>query len=436
MGFPERLRVGPPSEGSGRRSAGWPAALPIGRLAGILLPALALSGPALASAITVQSATYGGSCGIVADNAGSQVKAACNGSQTCSYRVDYQRLGDPAPGCPKTFVALYSCAGSPSIRTAWVPSEAGSGRMAVLDCQGVNPPSTTARLAPVPPMPSTIEESELGVPGVWYLPGKQGMAYFENGAIAQLTVEEWDRDGVVISRQDVDGPSAGLSAIYRGTIASDGIANPSVLWTWAGHGQTLGTFTASFHTVTLAEAKAGAKAEEVPANVQNKDADKFKDLRWYLAGAALGDPDMEADAGFFLAAGAGYPHDFATAFRLFSAAAAQGETTGEVDLGYMFAQGWPGHPPDMAKAKAWFAKAGPVGAKAAEQVAESQKQEAAKAQLNSQSAAAVLGVLGAMLGSGDSDGGAPQSDNEGYSVGAALQQQQYLANHDYGWNGQ
>jgi hypothetical protein len=435
MGFPERLRVGPPSGHPGRRSAGRPAGLPIGRFAGVLLPALALSGPALASAITVQSATYGGSCGIVADNAGSQVKAACNGSQTCSYRVEYQRLGDPAPGCPKTFVALYSCAGSPGIRTAWVPSEAGFGRIAVLDCQAVNPPSPTARLAPVPPMPSTIEESELGVPGLWYLPGRQGMAYFANGAIAQLTVEEWDRDGVVIARQDVDGPSAGLSAIYRGTIASNGITDASVLWTWAGHGQTLWTFTATFHAVTLAEAKAGAKAEEVPANVQNQAADKFKDLRWYLAGAALGDPDMEADAGFFLAAGAGYPHDFATAFRLFSAAAAQGETTGEVDLGYMYAQGWPGHPPDMAKAKAWFAKAGPVGVKAAEQVAERQKQEAAQVQANARAASAAVGVLGALVGSGGSDGEDPAQQN--YDNNSQwLQGQQLLANEPDTWNGQ
>ena len=73
--------------------------------------------PARSLGISVQSATYGASCGIQADNAGASVKAFCDGSERCEYLVNARVLGDPKYGCKKDFVVRYACqgAGSPGL---------------------------------------------------------------------------------------------------------------------------------------------------------------------------------------------------------------------------------------------------------------------------------------------------------------------------------
>ena len=60
--------------------------------------------------IWVKTATYGGNCANVAPgNASDAVRRACNGKMKCNFKVDVGRLGDPANGCAKDFVALYQC---------------------------------------------------------------------------------------------------------------------------------------------------------------------------------------------------------------------------------------------------------------------------------------------------------------------------------------
>jgi len=85
--------------------------------------------------IRVRSATYGENCGARIGNATSDVKMSCDGERNCTYKVDVERLGDPAPGCGKAFTLGYECApGGPTLKKE-VPAEAGVGKTIELSCQ-------------------------------------------------------------------------------------------------------------------------------------------------------------------------------------------------------------------------------------------------------------------------------------------------------------
>lgn len=58
----------------------------------------------------------------------------------------------------------------------------------------------------------------------WTFLGKQGTGQWPSGETASLTVEHFDSDSVVIHRADATGPSAGLTAEYRGTRKGERIA--------------------------------------------------------------------------------------------------------------------------------------------------------------------------------------------------------------------
>jgi len=105
------------------------------------LAALAVAGGAIAQpgGISVLSGTYGASCGVHPGNVTRDLYHACNGQQSCDYTVDVQRLGDPAPGCRKDYVATWRC---PDGRThqAGAPAEAGFGAVVRLSCYAPPPP--------------------------------------------------------------------------------------------------------------------------------------------------------------------------------------------------------------------------------------------------------------------------------------------------------
>ena len=68
--------------------------------------------------VHVLIATYGGiatpvynDCDpVTVGNSTDAVNAACHGQKTCAFTVDQHVLGDPAPGCWKSFEVLYQCA--------------------------------------------------------------------------------------------------------------------------------------------------------------------------------------------------------------------------------------------------------------------------------------------------------------------------------------
>jgi hypothetical protein len=60
---------------------------------------------------TIFKATYGENCGGPDGNATAHVQAVCAEKSMCEYNISQANLGDPAYGCPKNFLASWSCYG-------------------------------------------------------------------------------------------------------------------------------------------------------------------------------------------------------------------------------------------------------------------------------------------------------------------------------------
>ena len=98
-----------------------------------------------ASVIHVVEATYGQSCKdfmpppghtnqVKAGNATAELTKACDTKKaTCIYEVDDTKIGDPATGCGKDFIAIWRCGGDPQVHRLFLPAEA-SGRSVLLSC--------------------------------------------------------------------------------------------------------------------------------------------------------------------------------------------------------------------------------------------------------------------------------------------------------------
>lgn len=74
-----------------------------------------------------------------------------------------------------------------------------------------------------------------GGPGIWTFNGRRGHGQWPgSGAIANLTVERFDPDDIVIKRTDVMGRTPGITAIYTGKLRGNRI-DGDVTWSWPGH---------------------------------------------------------------------------------------------------------------------------------------------------------------------------------------------------------
>lgn len=72
---------------------------------------------------------------------------SCDGDNECTYKVDATRLGDPAPGCGKTFKAEYECTPNGPPAKIEVPAEAASAKPIELSCQSTKPAEVPAAAA-------------------------------------------------------------------------------------------------------------------------------------------------------------------------------------------------------------------------------------------------------------------------------------------------
>ncbi len=68
----------------------------------------------------------------------------------------------------------------------------------------------------------------------WTFLGTQGNGQWPSGEVANLSVERFDADSVVIRRADSTGSSAGLTAVYTGTRHGDRLGGEFTS-SWAGH---------------------------------------------------------------------------------------------------------------------------------------------------------------------------------------------------------
>jgi len=85
--------------------------------------------------IVVKSALYGTNCG-TGSNQTSNLADACNSKQQCDYTINHNSIGDPSPGCPKTYTVEYQCSIGDQydeVKSFTVSSEA-SGKIAHLSC--------------------------------------------------------------------------------------------------------------------------------------------------------------------------------------------------------------------------------------------------------------------------------------------------------------
>lgn len=87
--------------------------------------------------VSVESATYGGNCGVAKGNVTTHIAEQCNGKSRCQYTVDHKVIGDPAFGCAKTYVVRYRCGNNPQVFEKSLDAEAGWGDKSVLlECVG------------------------------------------------------------------------------------------------------------------------------------------------------------------------------------------------------------------------------------------------------------------------------------------------------------
>jgi len=84
--------------------------------------------------IEVVAGSYGENCKAPHGNKTEYLRQACDGQLTCSYKIDYTVIGDPAPGCAKDYVAEWRCLAGAATRKASAPPEAGFGKVIELRC--------------------------------------------------------------------------------------------------------------------------------------------------------------------------------------------------------------------------------------------------------------------------------------------------------------
>lgn len=88
--------------------------------------------------VSVRSASYGRNCGVVMGYATNHVSKQCDNKYVCNYAINVNDLGDPAPGCAKTFEVSYACVWNGVAKTMTVQPEA-NGKTLRLDCMYQNP---------------------------------------------------------------------------------------------------------------------------------------------------------------------------------------------------------------------------------------------------------------------------------------------------------
>jgi hypothetical protein len=87
-------------------------------------------------------------------------------------------------------------------------------------------------------LPATIHECEAGrarICGTWTLEGGRYRARWENGATAVITVPRFDANRVTLARDDYAGTSAGMTALYEGTVSGRTVRDGRVTWRQGGN---------------------------------------------------------------------------------------------------------------------------------------------------------------------------------------------------------
>jgi hypothetical protein len=69
--------------------------------------------------------------------------------------------------------------------------------------------------------------------GLWTLNGTAGKAQWPNDVVAELSVERFDKDQMLVHRKDIAGPFVGLTAVYTGVVRNQRVEG-DVTYSWSG----------------------------------------------------------------------------------------------------------------------------------------------------------------------------------------------------------
>lgn len=175
-------------------------------------------------------------CGSCGDDCTTSGKTCCGGFCT-DTNSDSKNCGSCGNDCTTSGTGDTCCKG----KCKYTSEDFKSDSKNCGSCGNVCPPAESCLGGRCSGMagyyPQTLRECENGgseICGTWTLQGNQYYANWENGATATLNVDSWDASGVVITRYDSAGSSAGLSARYEGQLNGNTIENGKVTWTWNG----------------------------------------------------------------------------------------------------------------------------------------------------------------------------------------------------------
>lgn len=116
--------------------------------------------------ILITGAAYGSNCPANKQSATvmNHISQACNGRDTCAYRVDHGAIGDSAPGCAKGYEVQWSCAGQANKRSE---AAEASGKTLTLACAAAPvaqqpQPQPTQQAQPKPAAPAAAPAAAAG----------------------------------------------------------------------------------------------------------------------------------------------------------------------------------------------------------------------------------------------------------------------------------
>ncbi len=234
-------------------------------------------------------------------------------------------------------------------------------------------------LAPAQNLPTKLLECEGGqcVPGtggggagIWVFNGRQGHGEWPGSqAIAQLTIERFDYDSLLIRRVDRGGRTPGVTAIYTGKIEGNHI-DGKVTWSWPGHWNKSPSSTwyatvlqpdnYSFLDPGVPCEPQSYKGSGAEASARAAQALELKNnqatLCWLRIGAGKEDSDAEGMLSAVLYKGLAAPPSYAQALSWARKSALNSNYVGERVLSLMYANGQ-GVGKDPEQAEYWRAKA-------------------------------------------------------------------------------
>jgi hypothetical protein len=307
----------------------------------------------------------------------------------------------------------------------------------------IEAPALSAAM-PARPVPAKMTECEGGQcvpggggPGIWVFNGAEGRAQWPlQGAAANLTVERFDFDGIVIRRIDFAGRTPGINALYTGKMRGNRIEG-DVTWSWPGHWNKSpsGKWSATVMEPTnysildpnvsctsTSRVSADEALERGVQAVQAKNA--VTGSCWLRISARQGNANAQGFLAAILYRGVGVPVNRPEAVVWAQKASEQGNYVGERCLSLIYGNG-DGLPKDPSKAEYWRAKAEQdklASIQAEQKVEDERKREQQAIQLamarqsqaqfrqNLQGVIMFGLILGAIAGDSDSSGGSRHPD--------------------------